>query len=755
MNRSEGTPSDSCGAGPEAANYYDRLFARAVSEGRGVSAVRTAVFEAYLDGKPTQRGRQKLTRSDRDALLWSSCVVEECASEDWSGEPATLALASYLSQTKLSVPGLLRSLVGIAPDAVILAARRSDLVLSVASPHRKELTDCGHQNEEVAELCGAMDILAEAHRERLNDLGHWKSALAELTAFDLLTLASLYAFEHLVPHSLTGQSAAESVDERIDTHWQAINDLLVWKLETAPTDTTTIDDDSIGRSLQQHLTPLLFPEQGDASALRERRHAFASLVGAQLEVNEFLSRSVDAFRYDDSVRFVRVGERSLDIVQANPDSRAKWLRDGRKMERLHGYWMHRAFYAFALSDLVRQRIGRPENENENRLAYIRAMRTQLRLREVFGIADTVSTDSGETVDVFQALLALELTSRFFMLDFLVEFSAHADRHHGDWVTALRALAFNGLRDGMQNRFPLTWSSRAEKVKRITGWTVTPAVPSGSARMAAAILDFWTYDMAIMAERLQRGSTGPSPRLIERPVLKFGKTLVQLPWVASLQNNSTAAINNLRRLSTRRGEIRAETQRIESGLARELAARGFRVVLNWMPPDEAKEAGEVDVVAALDGRLFLFEVKSTFVRQSVRDAWLHSTSTLRKAGLQLRRKLAVILTALETDAELRQSLDLFTAPPSERIHSWIVDTSIECDHEHFCGFLKVSLEEVLLALRDDCHLLDDPEGLMAGPLVGENTISPSAKVPRGSLYSQGFRAEEFARVIETERVWLTL
>lgn len=284
---------------------------------------------------------------------------------------------------------------------------------------------------------------------------------------------------------------------------------------------------------------------------------------------------------------------------------------------------------------------------------------------------------------------------------------------------------------------------------------TPAVPKGNARMAAAILDFWTFDMAIMAERLQRGAQGPSPRLIERPVLKFGKTLVQLPWVAGLQNNSTAAINNLRRLSTRRGETRAETQRIESGLARELAARGFRVVLNWMPPDDAKDAGEVDIVAAQDGRLFLFEVKSTFVRQSVRDAWLHSTITLRKAGLQLQRKLPVILAALATDAALRQSLGLFTAPPSERIHSWIVDTSIECDHERFCGFLKVSLEEVLLALRDDCHLLDDPEGLMAGQLVGENTISPYASSPRGTLYPDGFRVEEFARVIETEHVWLTI
>ena len=145
------------------------------------------------------------------------------------------------------------------------------------------------------------------------------------------------------------------------------------------------------------------------------------------------------------------------------------------------------------------------------------------------------------------------------------------------------------------------------------------------------------------------------------------------------------------------------------------------------------------------------MKSTFVRQSVRDAWLHSTSTLRKAGLQLRRKLAVILTALETDAELRQSLDLFTAPPSERIHSWIVDTSIECDHERFDGFLKVSLEEVLLALRDDRHLLNDPSRILERAKLG-GSLEVTQAASRATLYPGGFDASVFVEVIENGRVW---
>lgn len=79
-------------------------------------------------------------------------------------------------------------------------------------------------------------------------------------------------------------------------------------------------------------------------------------------------------------------------------------------------------------------------------------------------------------------------------------------------------------------------------------------------MASAILDFWTYDMVAMAERLQRNEPGLQPHLFERPVLKFGATLVQLPWIVGLQNNSSAAINNLEatRRSTRASSGRGAT-----------------------------------------------------------------------------------------------------------------------------------------------------------------------------------------------------
>jgi Holliday junction resolvase-like predicted endonuclease len=476
-------------------------------------------------------------------------------------------------------------------------------------------------------------------------------------------------------------------------------------------------------------------------------------MDAQIELNEFISRSAEAFCYDEGIRFERRGDR-LEIVETDPAARAAWQDDGRKLERLHSYWFHRAIEAFVehvASDPARWEIGRPENADANRLAWLRALQAQLRLREAYGVTDEVTSESGDTVDLFRALLSLDLMSAFFQRDFLAAFADRLDAS-GDWVAALQRLTMDGLREGLQNRLPLTWSDRDSKVTNITGWTITASEPRGNPRMASAILDFWTYDMVAMAERLQRKEPGLQPHLFERPVLKFGATLVQLPWIVGLQNNSSAAINNLRRLGARRGQARDEAQRIESGLAQLFETRGFKTLLNWKPPRDVDDPGEVDLIVTLGQHLFIIEVKSTFLRRSQREAWLHATSTLRKAGHQLRRKVEAVSRAIASNPELRALLDLNEDSVPTRHHGWIADTSIECDHQRFSGFLKVSVEELLIVLRDDRHLLNDPEGLLAGNYRADQSLEADTSNSAWTLYPDGFSAERFIEVIETEAVW---
>lgn len=86
-------------------------------------------------------------------------------------------------------------------------------------------------------------------------------------------------------------------------------------------------------------------------------------------------------------------------------------------------------------------------------------------------------------------------------------------------------------------------------------------------------------------------------------------------------------------------------------------------------------------------------------------------------------------ALTTEPELASKLGLESGGPAIHICGWIVNTSIECDHQRFDGFLKISLEELLIALRNGHHLLHDPDGMFAATAPKANT-EPQTLTHRG-------------------------
>lgn len=655
-----------------------------------------------------------------------------------------LALAQYMCQERVSNPSMLANVATVAPDVLVSAVRCSGLVLTQHSPRRTELDLLAMSVPRLAELCKVLDIFDEAYRQRTSTVLMWQSMLTELSPFELLSYASLHAFEHWVPAHFNKADHSANAQVCDSEDWDAVNDILLWKLANCADDSTRLTDAVIGPALAKHLSPLLFPSPDGQPIRHDLREAFANLLAAQIELNSFVAQSADAFSYDHSIEFVRVGDR-LEIKELDVASRAAWERNDHKLAALHTYWYYRAMDAFVDSGMVTRQIGSAENHELNRVAYIKALCTRLRLTEVYGVGDTVTTGAGDTMPLFQGLLSLELMNVFFQRDFLETYVTHL-RSTGNWAMALSMLAFNGLRNGNQLRFPLTWSGRDERIAKMVGWTVTAEHPKGNPRQATAIVDFWTSDWSKLAAQLRDGTTGLKPDLFERPILKMGQVLVQLPWVVGLQNNSTAAINNLRRLGARRNEVHAETRRIETHIGAMLEKRGFKVVLNWNPsvsPDG--NAGEVDVICAREGTVLVLEVKSTYLRRSRQDAWQHETTTLRKAGQQLQRKMAAVQLALATEPEFTQRLGLEPGAPTPAMCGWIVDTSIECDHQRFGGFLKISVEELLIALRDDRHLLNDPGGMSP-------QTAPAAPTKSQSLYPQGFSATRMIEVVEKQVVW---
>ncbi|HYQ72029.1 MAG TPA: hypothetical protein VET88_08900, partial [Gammaproteobacteria bacterium] len=629
----------------------------------------------------------------------------------------------------------------------------SGLVLQQHSPRRAEVKHLAAISPaEFSEFSLILDVFDTAYDERVAAIDIHKKSLSGLTPLELLVYASLYAFEHLVPRHLLPASEPVDPDTSTEVAWDAINDLLIWKLGTADVKACRLTENDIGRSLAKHLSPFLFPSQDRPGSREDLYRAFEQLLAAQIELNSFISRSADAFSYDDSIAFVPKDGR-LEIVEHDPAMRAAWERNGKKHARLHYYWYYRAVDTVANPELTGSVLSRLESHEANLIAYIKAMRTRLQLTEVYGLAETVTTETGLRVNLFQALLSLELMTAFFNIDFMQPYMKHLGEM-GNSRMALGRLAFGGLmKPGMHNRFPITWSDRTSKIANITGWTVSENFPHGNPKAAEAILDFWTSDWASLATRLHKQEAGLNPELFERPILKMGRYLFQLPWLVAMQNNASAAINNLRRIGSQRVEARDETRRIEEQLGKLFEEKGFRVQLNFEPERIGDDnPGEVDLICVRDGLVLVLEIKSSFLRRSQKDAWLHGVTTLRKAGLQLRRKVQAIQNELTTNTDLASTLGIETDATQLPFLGWIVDTSIEHDHDRFNGFLKVSLEEVLIALRDDRHLLNDPDGLINGTWkeADRHNIEKPDNPP--TLYPNGFSAPRFIEVIESEAVW---
>ena len=128
----------------------------------------------------------------------------------------------------------------------------------------------------------------------------------------------------------------------------------------------------------------------------------------------------------------------------------------------------------------------------------------------------------------------------------------------------------------------------EKAQRIKSWTVSDAHPQGDIKEAEAILAIWSNDLCMLANNLKKQSNIPVPGFHERPILQLGRYGFQLPWLMATQNNSMAAINNLRRIGCRRGGRKNETLRIEHRLGEIFEIKGFAVVKAYQPIKTLKD-----------------------------------------------------------------------------------------------------------------------------------------------------------------------
>lgn len=718
-----------------------------------------ALIEQYLDGRPIAPATGRSTVAERDRAFFCHPLWADAPPEVFAHDLFAVAYARYFRQAAVASLGLLRRALALAPQAVMRAVRYAQLCLDLDSPRWRELLQLkGEGIAGLDDFIKVQEIINKEYRRLRRDVQGAETAVRALSAFETLLYASLYGFQFLLPEhvrteqlfheakrraapDLMGQARAEAADadRAYAMTLGAIRKILAWKLRTRPEGELQLDEPAIARSLAKHLKPLLSLVPVLTEPQAARLQAIARLIQAQIALQDFLDRAVDSYSFNDDFNLILAPDRRSTLVDPATPKSSAWEDDGNKLRHLETYWFTRAARKFVASGLAGVQIGTLENHEQNQFAVIKALQSRMYLADVYGMRDAVTQESGARADLFLALRASQLTSAFFRSEYIRPFAAHYAAT-GNWWIAMSTLALDGMKIG-HNRMPLTWATRAEKARALIGWTVDDRRHVGDVATSEAILEFWTLDLQAWAARLRADDGAELPELAERPYLQFGDYLVQIPWLDAFRHTSNMAINQLRLSRKNRPELRNETQAIEKQLGRALKKRGFRVVLNYQPPrsDGADDPGEVDLIAQRDGHLFVIEVKSTYVRKDFREAWQHKYQTLRRAGRQVTRKCAAVAAALQSDSGLSPRLGLRAGEAPLATHGWIVDTSIEHDHTRYAGQLKLSLEELLIVLRDERHLL-----------LG----MPEATDATG-LYPEDFSAGRLAAIVEGDELWSEL
>ncbi|GAD90512.1 hypothetical protein VHA01S_046_00210 [Vibrio halioticoli NBRC 102217] len=722
-------------------NYYDELFLTLKEEHHSYCPYKH-VIEVYLYRKPSKKRGAK-PQLNRDESFWNSKFVDEIPLATYKTDIFILALARYFEQDIAENLHLITKILAESPATIRTAIRRSQLVLKNEHVKWNEIRAIANQNPNaLEELITTCQAFQSAHKDRLDLVKEYSEPLKFLTLFEFMSFSAAYSFKHLKKPAISLDGGAISADSQL----RALTRLVQWKLRHVSNESFTLNDIKISQSLKRYHAPLVFPSDEDSSRADAFLHIFSQLVQAQVELDEFISQSVHPFCFNDSLHF-SVHNKCLTLKRLDSRLDDTWEQNGYRQKMLRGYWFNLAVDEFISSGMALKQIGTSENHESNQFAYIKAIASRLELQKVYGLESFVTTNSGLNVNLFQALLSRELMVSFYIKEYIQAFEREF-AEVGDWQKAIGIVAIKGLAIG-QNRFPITWSLWKDKINNIVGWTVSDDFPNGNINTAKAILDFWCLDFKKYSALLKASPTKALPQLTEKPIFKIGIHCVQLPWLMSVQESSVNAVNNLRRFANQRSSLKDETTRIENQLGDEFKLKGFSVLKNYTPKSRwGAKAGEIDLICAIDNIVIVIEVKSTYRRTTTSEIFYHRDRTLRKAGIQVRKKVEAITMELQVDEQLRKTLSLAIDTPS--VVGLIADTSIEFDHEYFSGFMKVTVEELLIALADNAYFLCNQEQTVLSSLASGEPVNFVSEV--FSLYKNGFSGKEFLEVIEHSRVW---
>ncbi|MBC6675191.1 hypothetical protein N5E66_12690 [Acinetobacter johnsonii] len=641
-------------------NYYEEKFDSLFTEFDPKKALEKIVEDLlYKSSQP-----KYFDYKNKFDMFWQSNFIKLLTVDEVRSENYILALSQYIRYT-ITDKNICINYLKLDIQSFILAVRYSGIILNSEHDSWGILKEIS-QEFDSEELCGFIQTVTHLQLQYKHRLAVYediqnKLNIGQITA---MSFSSLYAYEYLVPNKDFFQLPYQFDPEEknsAEVVWRAFDEII----KTSRKNTKKLTEKSLALALKFKMIPFLLGE-GMTSELQLQYDLFKKLVAIKVELINYKRNVLESFSFDSTVKYILKNESLSYLNQRNVKD--NWLE---KHSLLLNYWLIVGSQRLFDSDYIYRILPTGDNLEANAIALSKAFGVKEQLKQIYGI-EYLKVDN-VYLDLFDVMMTLSLSQAHYLKDHIHKFEQFLSDSNFN-LEALSKLMMHGFIIG-ENRMPMTFALENDKSKKMSSW-ITEGSNNQKLKQMKKILKFWSFDLY---------DENDQSTYMQKPFYRIDDFIFQFPWLTAFQNLNTAMINYVRKLHKNRLELKSETDQIELNLAEKLDRIGFQVFCQYVPSEG--NAGEIDLIAMYDNHVIVAEVKSTYIRSSIQEIYEYKKFVLNKASYQLDNKVEYIKRHF-LSRHFEDINDVI-------IHSWIIDTTLEFDHEYFGNHLKVSLDEVII------------------------------------------------------------
>lgn len=541
-----------------------------------------------------------------------------------------------------------------SPDTFMQAVRASRLFIESRDLY-DELKSQLVNEKALSEFFLVTDIFIKEHENLQKDIKSYQDILFEFGYLDILCLSSLYLMKYAPLHARNATT--------IDIHGHVLSTIIQGRTQKSDRKKQSIDERYVQEKFGKYFICKHAPKELEI---------FEKIVQCYKNLYLFETNVLDAYCHDDNYQII-IHDQYILMAPIDTERHIQWYLNGQKTEKMRQYYFEHALYEID-QEAKDATFGLPENDTINKSVAILTESMYLYVTKQFGLDEMININNVQ-IPLYPVLHSLSSIIGLYQNQFSETYLGFYKKTN-DWWAAWHMLLSQGMING-QDRLPLLYSKNGyfgSKINEIY------QIDTGT-----QIEQFWVYNLTELRDNKEK-----VPNIFEKPLIQIENFVFRIPWILAFSNPMTSFLNNLLRVHHLRDDRQCEVHKSELNIASLFQKNGFIAEADYKP----KTNIEIDVIAAKDEHLFILELKSTYIRSTLNDVQIHKSRNIDKAREQLRKRYDELNGLIKNNDNA--FITKFGKP--KYIHTWIVDTSFEFDHEYFDGCLKISMFELMYCLN---------------------------------------------------------